>query len=142
MAPDQKTAVPDLDAADTAAVTALPGQIIKAWREHDANAFSRVFTENGTMILPGVMCQGRQEIKAFMTQAFEGPYKDTQVTGSPLSMQVLSTDAVVLITQGGVLSQGEQEVPGERAVRASWVALRTAHGWRLASYQNSPRNAA
>ncbi|KOX24300.1 SgcJ/EcaC family oxidoreductase [Nocardiopsis sp. NRRL B-16309] len=136
------TTIPGLSAEDSAHVTALPGRIVSAWAGHDPEAFSRVFTEDGTMVLPGVMCRGREEVRAFMAQAFAGPFKGTRVTGTPVSARALGGDAAVLVTQGGVLAPGEEKVSDARAIRASWVAVRTDEGWQLAAYQNSPRDAA
>ncbi|WP_116244147.1 SgcJ/EcaC family oxidoreductase [Nocardiopsis sp. FIRDI 009] len=135
-------AIPGLSAADSADVAKLPGQIVAAWADHDAKAFSEVFTEECTMVLPGVLCRGREEVREFMASAFAGPFKGTRVTGTPVSARALGADAAVLVTQGGVLAPGDEEVSDARAIRATWVAVRTDGGWRLAAYQNSPRDAA
>lgn len=129
----------DLSAADRAAVADLPQRVVKAWGEHDASAFARVFTPDGTMVLPGVYQKGREAIEAFMDAAFAGPYKGTRVTGTPLDLRPLGPDAAVVVTQGGVLAPGEEEVSDARAIRATWVATRHQGEWMLAAYQNSPR---
>ncbi|OKK14293.1 hypothetical protein AMK16_31130 [Streptomyces sp. CB00455] len=133
------TAVSD---ADKAAVAALPGRIVAAWAKHDATAFAQVFTPQGTMILPGAYRDGREEIEAFMAAAFQGPFKGTQVTGTPLALKFIRSDVAVVVTQGGVLAPGESEVADERAVRATWVAAKEDGEWYLAAYQNSPRDSA
>ncbi|QVJ02379.1 SgcJ/EcaC family oxidoreductase [Nocardiopsis eucommiae] len=136
-APTQGTAP---HAKDKEAVAGVPGRIVSAWAGNDAKAFAEVFTEDGTMILPGVYQKGRQAIAAFMESAFAGPFKGTQVTGTPLDVRFLGPDSAVVVTQGGILAPGEGEVSPERAIRATWVVARDAGGWRLAAYQNSPRD--
>jgi uncharacterized protein (TIGR02246 family) len=125
-------------AADQAAIAALTQKVIAAWAYGDADGFAGVFTEDGTMILPGIFKKGREEIRAFLKESFEGNYKGTQVTGRPLEIRFFTADSGVLITQGGVLGPGETEVADSQSIRASWTVVKRDGSWQLASYQNTP----
>jgi uncharacterized protein (TIGR02246 family) len=126
--------------ADQEAIQAVPGRIVAAWAQHDAAAFARVFAEDGSMILPGVYLTGREAIRDFMDQAFAGAYRGTRVTGTPIAVKPLAQEVVLLLTQGGVLSEGETEVSGAGAIRASWLLRKDGGEWLLAAYQNTPEN--
>ncbi|WP_103513055.1 SgcJ/EcaC family oxidoreductase [Streptomyces sp. SM13] len=128
--------------ADRADIAALPQRIVAAWAAHDADAFAEAFTPDGSMIIPGVFQKGREAIRAFMAQAFEGPFKGTRVVGTPADLRFANSESGILITQGGILAPGESEPSAERAVNASWVVVKREGRWYLAAYQNSPRNVA
>ncbi|GLY39695.1 hypothetical protein Amsp01_057190 [Amycolatopsis sp. NBRC 101858] len=125
-------------AADQAGIAALTQKVIAAWAYGDADGFANVFTEDGTMILPGIFKKGREEIRLFLKESFEGNYKGTQVTGRPIEIRFFTPDSGVLITQGGVLAAGETEVADSQSIRASWTVVKRDGAWHLASYQNTP----
>jgi uncharacterized protein (TIGR02246 family) len=123
-----------------APLAAVPRRIIEAWAAHDADAFADVFTEDGTMILPGAFATGRTAIREFMGRAFAGPYAGTRVTGTPFQVRSLSEDTAIMLTEGGVAKAGADGVAEGDAVRASWLLVRRGDEWKLAAYQNSPRS--
>jgi uncharacterized protein (TIGR02246 family) len=126
-----------------AELVAIPGRLVSAWAAHDAVAFSQLFIEDGTMILPGVYKKGREEIRKHMEAGYAGQYKGTTVAGSPLDAKPLGSDAVALITVGGVLAPGEKEYSAKEAIRASWILVKDDDGiWRLSVYHNCPRDLA
>jgi uncharacterized protein (TIGR02246 family) len=124
-----------------AELVAIPGRLVTAWAANDAKAFSQLFIEDGTMILPGVYKKGREEIRQHMEAGYAGQYKGTTVTGSPLDAKPLGSDAVAMITVGGVLAPGEKELSSKEAIRASWIMVKDDDGmWRISLYQNCPRD--
>jgi uncharacterized protein (TIGR02246 family) len=132
------TTTPQTSAGDQAAVAALTQRVIAAWAYADADSFADTFTEDGTMTLPGAYKKGREEIRAYLKEAYANQYKDTQVTGKPVDLRFLSPDVALLLTQGGVLAAGETEVSDDQAIRAAWTCVRQDGDWYLAAYQNSP----
>jgi uncharacterized protein (TIGR02246 family) len=129
-----------LSDADKVAIASLTQRVVAAWAYHDADSFADVFTDDGTMILTGVYLKGRAAIRDHMAAAFEGVYKGTQVTGKPIDMRPLGDGAAILLSQGGVLAPGDSEVSETAAIRAAWVVVRHDGQWRLAAYQNTPKN--
>lgn len=141
MPPNTSTvAAPAFPSTEQAEIAAIPARMVAAWAHHDANAFADLFTQDGTMILPGVYKKGRDEIREFMTAAYAGPYHGTRVTGSPIDIKPLADGAVAVLTVGGVLDAGDTELSDEAAIRASWILVKREGRWQLAVYQNCPRD--
>lgn len=135
-----KTPIEDPAGAERAAVAAVPARMVAAWAKHDAEAFADLFAPDGTLILPGVYKKGRDEIRAYMAAAYAGPYRGTRVTGSPIEIKPLAEGAVALVTVGGVLAAGEDELSNAAAIRAAWILVRREDRWQLAVYQNCARD--
>lgn len=123
---------------EQAAVATLPQQLLTAWANQDGDSIADLFTEDGTLILPGVFRQGREDIRVYFKDAFNDHYRGTQVVGTPLGLRFFGPDAALLLSAGGVLAAGETEVSDAQAIRASWFAVRVDGEWKLASYHNSP----
>jgi uncharacterized protein (TIGR02246 family) len=124
--------------ADQAAVATLPQQLVAAWVDQDGDGIAELFTEDGTLILPGVFRQGREDIRVYFKDAFNNQYRGTQVVGTPLGLRFFGPDAALLLSAGGVLAAGETEVSDGQSIRASWFAVRVDGEWKLAAYQNTP----
>lgn len=132
----------EISPRDIEEISALPQQIMDAWREGSGEAFADAFSQEGTMILPGHCVFTSKEIEKFMGYAFGGPYKGSQVVGSPVRLTVLSSTSVAMLTEGGVIPAGADELPEDARVFATWTVVKTGSGWKLASYQNTTQQAA
>ena len=73
-----------------------------------------------------------------MAAGFAGPYKGTQVTGQPLEIKPLGSDAVAVITEGGVIGAGESELSDAAAIRASWILVKRDGQWKLGGLPQLP----
>ena len=126
----------EVSLAQQAAVAALAQQMIASWAYGDADGIAELFTEDGTLILPGVYAQGVEDIRAYFKDAFDKDYKNTQVTGKPISLRFFGPDVALLLSQGGVLGENESEISEGQAIRASWFCVKVDGKWKLASYHN------
>lgn len=127
-----------LSPSDQVAIAALSQKVVAAWAYHDSATFAELFTEDGSMTLPGAHLSGRERIREYLAAAYDGAYKGTQVTGKPIDLRPLGADAAILLSQGGILAPGESEISEHSAIRAAWVVVRIADEWRLAAYLNTP----
>ncbi len=114
--------------------------VYDAWADGDADAFAKLYTDDATVVQPGIHKKNNDEIRTTMAAGFAGPLKESRVLDEPQSVRFLGPDTAVVITEGGVLMAGESELPTERLVRATWVLTRRNERWYVAAYQNSPAN--
>jgi len=126
--------------ADRSAITGLAQRVVRAWANHDADAFAGWFVEDATMILPGVSCDGREQIRAHMAAEFDGELGGSLITGQLLELRFLCREVAVLVSEGGILGPGQTEVAADQAIRAVWLWVKQQGQWRLACYQNTPRH--
>jgi uncharacterized protein (TIGR02246 family) len=140
MSTETSAVAPTVPGTEQAEIAAVPARMVAAWAAHDADAFADLFTEDGTLILPGVYKKGRDEIREFMSAGYAGPYQGTRVTGTPIDMKPLAAGAVALLTTGGVIAAGATELSDAAAIRASWILVKRGGRWELAVYQNCSRD--
>ncbi len=122
----------------TDSVLSVIQAVYEAWADNDADAFAALYTEDATVVQPGVHKKDNETIRTTMAAAFAGPLKGSRVVDEPQSVRLLGSDVAIVITEGGVLMAGQAEVPSERLVRATWVLNRRGDQWFVAAYQNSP----
>ncbi len=120
------------------AVLTAPLRIRAAWERNDADAFAEMFVENGSMLVGDEQLKDREEIRSYMSAAFDGPYRGSRLVEEPIEIRLLTDDVALAVTEGGVLTDGADEVPAEYKVRAMWVIVKYDGDWRVASHQTSP----
>ena len=129
------TAGSDTDRQDIRDVLA---SLYKAWEAGDADAFVADYTDDATVVQPGVYKKDREEIRTTMAAAFAGPLSGSRATDHPSDVRFLTDDTAVVISEGGIIFPGQNAVTSEGLVRATWVLVRRDGSWRIASYHNSP----
>ncbi|MEU4775981.1 SgcJ/EcaC family oxidoreductase [Micromonospora sp. NPDC023644] len=120
------------------AVLTVPLRFRGAWESNDADAVADVFTENGSMLAGDNQLKGREEIRAYLREAFAGPYQGARLVDEPLEIKMLTDDVALAVTQGGIVRDGAGELAPEDEVRTTWVVARRDGDWHLMSHQSSP----
>jgi uncharacterized protein (TIGR02246 family) len=120
------------------AVLTVPLRITDAWQRNDADAFAGVFTENGSLLMQDEQLKSQEQIRAYMKAGFDGYLRGAHVYGWPLQVTFLTDDTAMVITQGGIILDGESEIAPERQIRATWIITRRGGEWVLFSHQSSP----
>ena len=110
----------------------------QAWEANDADAFVAYYTDDASVVQPGVYKKDREEIRATMAAGFAGPLSGSRAIDHPSDVRFLTGDTAVVISEGGIIFPGQDAVASEGLVRATWVLVRRNGAWRIASYHNSP----
>ena len=124
--------------ADRQAVLDVLARVYQAWEAGDGEAFVAGYTDDASVIQPGVYEKDREEIRTTIAAAFAGPLKGSRVVARPVDVRFLTDDTAVVVSEGGIVFPGQDAVASERLVRATWVLVRRGGGWRIAAYHNSP----
>jgi uncharacterized protein (TIGR02246 family) len=114
--------------------------VYDAWAAGDAEAFAELYTDDATVVQPGTHKKDKGEIRTMMAAGFAGPLKGSRVLDEPQSVRFLGAGAAVVVSEGGVIMAGHDDVPAERMVRATWALTKQDGQWLVAAYQNSPAN--
>jgi len=81
------------------------------WAAGDADAFAELYTDDATVVQPGVHKKNKGEIQTTMAAAFAGPLKGSRVLDEPQSVRFLGPDTAVVRAPTSALTQ----VAGVRA---------------------------
>ncbi|MEU9826059.1 SgcJ/EcaC family oxidoreductase [Micromonospora chersina] len=121
------------------AVLAVAMRIQAAWAANDADLFADTFTENGSLLMQDNQLTSREEIRDYMSRGFDGPLKGARVKGWPIEVRFLTDEVALVVTEGGILMAGENEIADGNLIRATWVIRRQPDGQlKLVSHQSSP----
>ena len=112
----------DIRAEDEAAIQAVLVDSYKAWEAGDADGMVANYTSDATAIMTGSLRDSRDVIRDSMALAFEGPLKGSSTYNKQLSLRFAGEDAAIVVSESGILFDGETEVPDARKVNATWVS--------------------
>src|ERR1700691_1846269 len=132
-----KTTTAGSDADRKAILDVLAG-LYKAWEANDAEAFVADYTDDASVVQPGVYKKDREEIRTTMAAGFAGPLSGSRATDHPSAIRFLTGDTAIVISEGGIIFPGQDAVASEGLIRATWVLVRRDGGWQIASYHHRP----
>src|SRR6202034_4207152 len=103
---------------DRQAIRDVLASLYKAWEAGDAVAFVADYTDDATVVQPGVYKKDREEIRTTMAAAFAGPLSGSRATDHPSAIRFLTDDTAIVISEGGIIFPGQDAVASEGLVRA------------------------
>jgi uncharacterized protein (TIGR02246 family) len=121
--------------ADKAVLGVLDG-MYAAWAAGDVDGIARHYTQDATVVMPGVFDADREAVRAFFTVAFAGRLKGSTTIDEPQDVRFYGPDTAVVISTGGIVLAGQDTVM--RQVRATWTLVRQDGDWLIAAYANAP----
>lgn len=128
----------DYPNGDEGSVYTAPLRVRAAWDANDADAFADMFIDNGSTLFGDNQLTDREQIRSYVAEVFAGAYKGSRLADEPKEIRMLTDSVAVVISEGGVIPDGAQELAPEREVRTMWVVVKRDGDWRIASYQTSP----
>lgn len=132
----------DLDAdPEKSAAVSVVARVNAAWDANDADAFADVYTQDATLILSGDrFFDSREAIRQALTLSFQGPHKGTRLIADVVSFHWIVPGVAAMVTEGGVVAPGEDTFVWDRALRATWIAVKQDDGgYLIGAYQNGRR---
>ena len=129
--------------AQSATPQGIADQFAQAWSTHDRAAFDRLFTDDAHFIPTyDLVAEGRANVVAGIYQGHQegtGPFRETTLTPSKVSVQPLGAAAAVVHFNVSIhLPPGRNLPPLERTLHL--VVVRKQDGWRIASGQLAKPN--
>jgi uncharacterized protein (TIGR02246 family) len=110
----------------------------EAWVANDAETFAACYLEDASVVQPGIYKKDRAEIQTTMAAGFAGRLKGSRVVDHPQDVRFLSDETAIVVSEGGVVFSGQDGVPSDGLVRATWVLAKRDGNWYVAAYHNSP----
>jgi uncharacterized protein (TIGR02246 family) len=123
---------------DITAVRDVLRQVYVAWAAGDADAFATLYTDDATVVMRGVFQQGRTSVRDFMAAGFAGRLKGSRAVDEPQDVRIVGGNTAIVVSRAGILMAGEEAVPAEREVLATWVLAKRDDRWLIAAYANTP----
>jgi uncharacterized protein (TIGR02246 family) len=119
-------------------VKALYDQLIAAWNDHDGEAMSEPFAEDGVIIgFDGSISSGRERIGAEMSNIF-ADHETARYVVKVHSVRPLGPQAMILRAIAGLVPPGQTAINPETNSHQTVVAEEQQGQWMIVLFQNTP----
>ena len=133
-------------ATDRQAVLDVLARLYRAWEAGDAETFVADYTEDASVIQPGVYEKDREEIRTYIAAAFAGPLNGSRVAARPVNVRVLTGDTAIVVSEDGIIFPGQDAVaspptttaPPAKAPSSGYGSKRVPGPWQRLSQSWSP----
>ena len=119
-------------------VRALYQQLLEAWNRRDPDGYAALFGDDGSMVgFDGTQMDGQAAIRDHLRGVF-AQHETATYVWIVREVRLLADGAVLLRAVAGMVPPGGANVnPAVNAIQ-SLIAARSARGWRIALFQNTP----
>jgi uncharacterized protein (TIGR02246 family) len=126
--------------ADVTAIRELQSRQAAAWNQHDAAAYSELFSKEGDVVnVLGWWWKDRAEIKDKLSGAFAWVFRDSQLTITAVQVRLLDPSTAVAHVRWSM--DGAKVPPGAPAPPHEGIQLQVlrkhAGAWLIESFQNT-----
>jgi uncharacterized protein (TIGR02246 family) len=125
-------------AADEAAIRELYRRVLDGWNGRDGDAFAAPFAEDGDTIgFDGSRHAGRADIATTIGGIF-AHHQTGKYVGKVRRVRFLTPEAAILDAVAGIVPARASDLKPELNAVQTMVVAKSAEGWRIALYQNTP----
>ncbi|HEY8832844.1 MAG TPA: SgcJ/EcaC family oxidoreductase [Gemmatimonadaceae bacterium] len=113
-------------------------QLLDAWDKRNARDFALLFAPDGSIVgFDGTQVFGQAEIGAHLSQIVTH-HQTARYVSIVREVRVLSEGVTILSAVAGMIPPDKDDINPEVNAVQTMVAVRTAAGWKVAHFQNTP----
>ncbi|PGK51840.1 DUF4440 domain-containing protein [Priestia megaterium] len=113
-------------------------ELLNAWNNRNALAFSELFTQDGESIgFDGSQSIGKEEIYSHINPIFEH-HLTAKYVSKIKSINFLHSDTALLRAISGMIPPGITDINPKVNAHHTLVAVKTDGNWRIKLFQNTP----
>lgn len=114
-------------------------EVSRAWAAGDASAFTAWYAPEASVVLPGRLLAGEEEIRTTMAGAFAGPLRGTRRVHDIERIRLVAPTVALVHTSSATVPAGQDEPAPEQRERVTWVLAGHGGRWLIeASHSSGP----